>query len=47
MAKCFGVFIYASIGHADIADIKTPKHVAKLLLIFSLYVKNKRLAVCD
>jgi hypothetical protein len=26
---------------------KTPKHVAMYSLMFNLYVKNKRLAVCD
>jgi hypothetical protein len=30
-----------------ISYIKTPKHVAMWLLISNLYVKNKRLAVCE
>jgi hypothetical protein len=29
------------------AYIETPKHVAMQFLIFNLYVKNYRLAVCD
>jgi hypothetical protein len=47
MATCFGVLKLTSVCRPDDGVYKDAVTYSHVILIFNLYVKNKRLAMCD